>query len=178
MLSGLLDVFGGGPHLIMELRLDVVDSLVCVEAAPNVGKVLLHQVDVVVVVLHVDTRVTDEENAEAMEAFGNFFTLFQGCLGRATVRGCAQVEVHVNNRHIIEFIREVDDRLVHGLNFGRCALVCISVTIVERTRLGRAAMVGEVLLNSILIGSLLTLASDGFFLICFLNYQYGRLRLF
>jgi len=91
MLAGLLDIFRGGPNLIVKLRLNFINSLVGVEAISNVCKVLLHQVDVLVVVVHVDAWIANYDYSVAVEALCYFFALVEGCLGRAAIFYCAQI---------------------------------------------------------------------------------------
>lgn len=59
----------------MELGFDLVDWLVTVEFLAGRSKIRLHQVNILLVVLHVDAWVSDQEDAEVMEALSNFFAL-------------------------------------------------------------------------------------------------------
>ena len=80
MTAGHFNVLWRGPHLIMELRFDLVDILASVKFLACRGEILLHQVNILLIVLHVDARVADQEDSEVVEAFGDFFALCESCV--------------------------------------------------------------------------------------------------
>ena len=75
MIASHLDEFRRRADLIVVLGLDVGDSFAGVEFVARLRKVLLHQVNVFVVVLHVYARVLNQQNAEFVETLGNFRAL-------------------------------------------------------------------------------------------------------
>ena len=104
MISSLLKVLRRGSHLIVALRFDVVDLITTVEPLTNIGKVLLHEIDILVVILHIDSWIPDQANSEAMEALSNFLALIYGSFGRVFILSCAQIKIQVDYRHFFKFI--------------------------------------------------------------------------
>ena len=88
----------------MALRFDVVDLFTSVEPLTNIGKVLLHEIDILIVILHIHSWIPDQANTEAMEALSNFLALIYGSFGRVIILSCAQIKVQVNYRHFFKFI--------------------------------------------------------------------------
>ena len=101
MISGLLDVLRSCTNLIAILRLNVADGLVGIEAITDIGKVLLHEVDVLVVVSHVHTRVANQQDAIPMETFHDLLALKKTCLGGAIFACCSQICIHIDDRDLI-----------------------------------------------------------------------------
>ena len=89
VISSLLKVLRRGPNLIVALRFDVVDLFTTVEPLTNICKVLLHEVDILIVILHIDSWIPDQANSEAMEALSNFPALIYGSFGRVIILSCA-----------------------------------------------------------------------------------------
>ena len=56
-------------------RLDVADVLIVVEALPHVSKVPLHEINILLIVLHVDPGVLNQDNAKPVEALGDLLAL-------------------------------------------------------------------------------------------------------
>ena len=81
MAPGHFNILRRGPHLIMELGLDLVHRLVAVKFLARSSEVRLHQVDILLVILHVDARVPDQNDSEVVEALGDFFALGEARLG-------------------------------------------------------------------------------------------------
>ena len=92
----------------MELGFDLVDCLVTVEFLAGRGKIRLHQVNILFVVLHVDAWISDQEDSEVVEAFSNFFALCEsrfrdlGAISLCSI-GSLQVQLQVNHWHSLEF---------------------------------------------------------------------------
>mmetsp|Transcript_27640 Transcript_27640/g.34326 ORF Transcript_27640/g.34326 Transcript_27640/m.34326 type:complete len:259 (-) Transcript_27640:10-786(-) len=101
VVAGLLDELGSGTYLVMEFGLDVADCLVGVEAVAHVSKVLLHQVNVGVVVAHVDAWVPNQDDTVAVEALGNFIALGESRLRGAAICSCAQVGIQIDDGNIV-----------------------------------------------------------------------------
>jgi hypothetical protein len=80
MVAGFLDVFRGGTDLVVMFLLDVVNLLTSVECLTSLGKVVLHQVNVFIIVFHVHAWVLDQDDAELVEALCNLLALFKGLL--------------------------------------------------------------------------------------------------
>ena len=92
--------------MVVPLWFDVFAVFTAVEFCSCVSKVLLHEVNVIIIVLHVDTGVLDEDDAEAVEALGDLLALFDGSC-RGVLFSTAHIKVKVDNRHCceIEFVR-------------------------------------------------------------------------
>jgi hypothetical protein len=75
MITGHLNELRGGTDLVVTLRDDVIWHLALVELVADLLEVVLHHVDVVLIILKVDARVLDQQNAELVETFCNFLTL-------------------------------------------------------------------------------------------------------
>ena len=88
----------------MALRFDVVNLFTSVEPLTNIGKVLLHEIDILIVILHIHSWIPDQANTEAVEALSNFLALIYGSFGRVIILSCAQIKVQVNYRHFFKFI--------------------------------------------------------------------------
>ena len=59
MLSSHLDVLRSRTNLVVPLWFDIVDLLVVVELLTNICKVLFHEVNILIIVLHIDSWVSD-----------------------------------------------------------------------------------------------------------------------
>ena len=70
-----LNIFGSSSHLVVEFCFDIIDLLTSVEELSCLLKVVLHQIDVVIIVFVIDTRVSDKEDAELVEAFSDLLAL-------------------------------------------------------------------------------------------------------
>ena len=64
VITGDFNIFWSRSGQVVELRFDVRDSLSGIELISSLLEVVLHQVDVLVVVFFVDTRVSDHTDAE------------------------------------------------------------------------------------------------------------------
>ena len=104
MISSLLDVLRGGTYLVVTLRFNVVDLFTSVESLADISEVLLHEVDIFVVILHVDSWIPDYADSEAMEAFRNFPALIQCSFRRVFILGRAQIQVHIDYRHFFKVV--------------------------------------------------------------------------
>ena len=61
MVSGFFNQLRGGSDLVVPLRLNVVAQvLTCVESFASLFEVVLHQVNIGLVVLKIDSRVFDQ----------------------------------------------------------------------------------------------------------------------
>jgi len=67
VITGDFNIFWSRSGQVVELGLDVRDSLSSIELISSLLEVVLHQVDVLVVVFFVDTGVSDHTDAEQME---------------------------------------------------------------------------------------------------------------
>lgn len=81
MIACLLNKFWRGADLVEAFRFDVRVLLVLVEGVTSLLEVVLHQVDVVLIVLHVDARVLDQNDAELVEALCHFLAFNADLIG-------------------------------------------------------------------------------------------------
>ena len=96
------DVLGRGPHLIMELGLDLINLVASVELLASRSEVALHEVDVLLVVTHIDSRVAKEDDSEVVEALGHFLAFGEGCLRWTLTVGSLKVELKINHWHCLK----------------------------------------------------------------------------
>ena len=75
MISSLLNEFGSGTNEVVIFWLDVFDVLASVVQVTYLFKVVFHHVDVVLIVLHVDARVSNQKDAEFVKALSYFLAL-------------------------------------------------------------------------------------------------------
>lgn len=92
----------------MTLRLDVFAAILAgIEHVASLLKVVLHHIDVVLIVLRVDSGVSNEQNAELVEALSHLLALNPDSLRQffliCTVSRL-QVYFQVNDRHVSEIV--------------------------------------------------------------------------
>jgi len=106
VVSSLLDELGCRTDLIVALGLDVIDLLAGVVQLASALEIRLHEVNVFFIVLHVDARVANDQDAELVEALGDLLALDLSLLARAsTLLGC-QEDLEVNDWHFGELFAD------------------------------------------------------------------------
>lgn len=106
VVTGDFNIFWSRSGQVVELRLDVRDSFPSVELITGLLEVVLHQVNVLVVVFFVNTRVSDHTDAEQMETLCHSLA-FQKCFGSKVYLCCwwqslgtGKVASYVDNREL------------------------------------------------------------------------------
>ena len=83
MVSGNLSVLWHHSYLVQTIWFDVSELLSTIKLVTSLLEVLLHHVDVGVVVIHVNSGVSDEKNTKFMEALCHFLALLFSSSGQA-----------------------------------------------------------------------------------------------
>jgi hypothetical protein len=108
MVTGHFNELRSCANLVVALRLDVVDFLTSVKELTGALEVVLHEVNVFFIVLHVDTRVPNDQDTKLVEAFSHLLALNSSKLLRLRVgAGCSlpsKVGLEVDDRHLSEFL--------------------------------------------------------------------------
>lgn len=108
MVSCLLNEFWCSSDLVVTFRLNVFAAVFSsVKHIAGLFKVVLHHIDVVFVVLRVDSWVPNEQNAELVKTLSHFLALNPYCFRQLVLIGtisCLQVHFQVNDRHVSEIV--------------------------------------------------------------------------
>lgn len=68
MVTSDLNLLWSSSYLVVELRLDVGDGLTIVEFVTSLFEVVLHHINITIIVLFVNSWVSDHTDTEKMEA--------------------------------------------------------------------------------------------------------------
>ena len=90
----------------MALGNDVLTLLASVELVTDLLEVVLHHIDVVFIVLEINSWVLNQQNSELVEAFSDFLTLNSDivCELAHVCFTSFEVNIHVNNGDILEVV--------------------------------------------------------------------------
>jgi len=105
VVTSRFNEFWCGSYLVVALGNDVSALLASVELVARLLEVVLHQVNVGLVVLHVDTWVLDQQDTEFVEALLHFFAFDLDLIGQVCMvvaMGCFQVQVQINDWHVVK----------------------------------------------------------------------------
>ena len=107
VVTRLLNELWRCSNLIEAFGLDVINFFTCVEQFSSPFEVVFHQVDVLVVVFHVYSWVSDDQNAELVKAFSHFLAFNPGCsLSSLTFFLPRQEDIEINYWHVCKFFTD------------------------------------------------------------------------
>lgn len=103
MLSGLLSIFGSGSNLIIIFGEDVRDGLASIELCGSLLEKVFHLVNEFIILLHINSRVFDDETPIFMKGFSHSLAIF-GIVSRLSEK---IGHVHDGNHRLTEEASDV-----------------------------------------------------------------------